>query len=161
LPRAPGFRRWLENRLAGGEEPEAALLASLEMVGWRKTRPGQKPLRRPLLRLCATYLTGAGGPKSSADPVARFHLSDGARLERVNWLGNIAPRDIQEAYGIMVHYLYDPKRSRPTKRPSRRMARTCALPKGTPCSSLPHRHPASLPPKTDPATIPPGVYART
>ena len=45
----------------------------------------------------------------SIDPVARFHLSNGARLERVNWLGNVAPRGIEESYGIMVNYLYDPK----------------------------------------------------
>jgi hypothetical protein len=35
--------------------------------------------------------------------------SNGARLERVNWLGNVAPRGIEESYGIMVNYLYDPK----------------------------------------------------
>jgi len=40
--------------------------------------------------------------------VARFHLGNGARLERVNWLGNTAPRGIKESYGIMVNYLYDP-----------------------------------------------------
>ncbi|HEX3404616.1 MAG TPA: malonyl-CoA decarboxylase family protein, partial [Acetobacteraceae bacterium] len=51
----------------------------------------------------------AGGAMGSADPVARFHLSNGARLERVNWLGNVGPRGIQESYGIMVNYLYDPK----------------------------------------------------
>jgi len=42
--------------------------------------------------------------------VARFHLGNGAGLERVNWLGNTAPRGIEEAYGIMVNYLYDPER---------------------------------------------------
>jgi malonyl-CoA decarboxylase len=103
------FRRWLEKRLAAGEEPEAALLAPLETAGWWQDAAQTEALRRPLLRLCATYLTGAGGPKGSADPVARFHLSNGARLERVNWLGNVAPRGIQESYGIMVNYLYDPK----------------------------------------------------
>jgi malonyl-CoA decarboxylase len=41
--------------------------------------------------------------------VARFHLGNGARLERVNWLGNVAPRGIEESYGIMVNYLYDPE----------------------------------------------------
>jgi malonyl-CoA decarboxylase len=39
--------------------------------------------------------------------VARFHLGNGARLERINWLGNSAPRGIQESFGIMVNYLYD------------------------------------------------------
>jgi malonyl-CoA decarboxylase len=103
------FRRWLEKRLAAGEEREAALLAPLETEGWWQDAAQTESLRRPLLRLCATYLTGAGRPKGSADPVARFHLSNGARLERVNWLGNVAPRGIQESYGIMVNYLYDPE----------------------------------------------------
>jgi hypothetical protein len=39
--------------------------------------------------------------------VARFHLSNGARLERINWLGNTELRAIQESFGIMVNYLYD------------------------------------------------------
>jgi malonyl-CoA decarboxylase len=39
--------------------------------------------------------------------VARFHLGNGARLERINWLGNIEPRAIEESFGIMVNYLYD------------------------------------------------------
>jgi malonyl-CoA decarboxylase len=109
LSPVPGFRRWLVKWLAAGDEPEAALLAPLGTEGWWQDAARTEALRRPLLRLCATYLTGAGGPKGFADPVARFHLSNGARLERVNWLGNIASRGIQESYGIMVNYLYDPK----------------------------------------------------
>jgi malonyl-CoA decarboxylase len=106
LSPVPGFRRWLEKRLAAGEEPAAALLSPLETEEWWQDAARTESLRRPLLRLCATYLTG---PKGLADPVARFHLSNGARLERVNWLGNVAPRGNQESYGIMVNYLYDPK----------------------------------------------------
>ena len=39
--------------------------------------------------------------------MARFHLGNGARLERINWLGDSAPRGIQESFGIMVNYIYD------------------------------------------------------
>ena len=39
--------------------------------------------------------------------MARFHLGNGARLERINWLANTAPRGIKESYGLMVNYLYD------------------------------------------------------
>ena len=39
--------------------------------------------------------------------MARFHLGNGARLERINWLGNTAARGLRESYGIMVNYLYD------------------------------------------------------
>jgi malonyl-CoA decarboxylase len=59
------------------------------------------------MRLCAVYLTRRPSPGSRVNPVARFHLGNGARLERVNWLGNTAPRDIRESFGIMVNYLYD------------------------------------------------------
>lgn len=68
-------------------------------------------LRTPLLRLAGQYLTGAlhrTDPAIRPDPVAKFHLGNGARLERINWLGNPSPRGIEEAFGIMVNYLYDP-----------------------------------------------------
>ncbi len=42
------------------------------------------------------------------DPVARFHLGNGAKLERINWLGNVSTKGIAESFGIMVNYLYDP-----------------------------------------------------
>jgi hypothetical protein len=83
--------------------------AALKTEGWWQDAARSEALRGLLLRLCATYLTGAEGPKGSIDLVARFHLSNGARLERVNWLGNVAPRGIEESYGIMVNYLFDPK----------------------------------------------------
>src|SRR6202012_5609637 len=57
--------------------------------------------------LCAVYLTRRPSPDHRIDPVARFHLGNGARLERINWLGNPEPRGIQESFGLMVNYLYD------------------------------------------------------
>jgi len=63
-------------------------------------------LEAPLVRHCAVYLTTGTG--KGADPVARFHLGNGARLERINWLGNTAARGLAESWGIMVNYLYDP-----------------------------------------------------
>jgi malonyl-CoA decarboxylase len=108
LSPVPGFRRWLEKQVGAGLAP-AGLLAPVETANWWQDAARAEAVRRPLLRLCATYLAGAGGPKESADSVARFHLSNGARLERVNWLGNVAPRGMQESYGIMVNYLYDPE----------------------------------------------------
>jgi hypothetical protein len=50
--------------------------------------------------------------------VARFHLGNGARLERINWLGNNAPRGIRESFGIMVNYLYDRDITRTVAKPS-------------------------------------------
>jgi malonyl-CoA decarboxylase len=102
-----GFRRWLTQQLAEESKPDAALLSKLARDGWWQD-PGQsEPLRAALMRLCATYLTRPASPGNRIDPVARFHLGNGARLERINWLGNTELRAIQESFGIMVNYLYD------------------------------------------------------
>jgi malonyl-CoA decarboxylase len=105
LSPVPGLRRWLGQRLANGSDPDAALLPELERDGWWNDPARSEKLRAPLLRLCARYLTRQ--PSIRIDPVARFHLGNGARLERINWLGNNAPRGIQESFGVMVNYLYD------------------------------------------------------
>ena len=103
----PGFRRWLMQRLAQAADPDTALLSELERDGWWDDLAQSERLRPALMRLCALYLTRQPSPGSRIDPVARFHLGNGARLERINWLGNAAPRAIQESFGIMVNYLYD------------------------------------------------------
>ena len=142
LSPVPGFRRWLERRLPGGEEGDvegdgrtallrkeerapllsalgdgtgggddaaAALAALLKAERWWEDPARAEALRGPLVRLCAEYLAAAGGGRGPGDPVARFHLGNGARLERVNWLGNVSPRGIRESCGLMVNYLYDPE----------------------------------------------------
>jgi malonyl-CoA decarboxylase len=107
LSPVPGFRRWLTQRLAEASDPDTALLAELERDGWWHDLAQSEKLRPALMRLCALYLTQARAPGSRVDPVARFHLGNGARLERINWFGNAARRAIQESFGIMVNYLYD------------------------------------------------------
>ena len=103
----PGFRRWLTQRLADGSDPDAAQLTELEGQSWWQDPARSEKLRPALMRLCATYLTRRPSPGNRIDPVARFHLGNGARLERINWLGNTELRAIQESFGIMVNYLYD------------------------------------------------------
>ncbi len=98
----PGFRRWLTQRPAS--ERNAAELAR---EAWWNDPAESERLRPSLMRLCATYLTQSPSSGNRIDPVARFHLGNGARLERINWLGNTAPRAIRESFGIMVNYLYD------------------------------------------------------
>ncbi len=135
LSPVPGFRRWLEAHFAapglagpplrenemaalrpaaGGVEPASdpvtVLRGFLGEERWWEDAARSEVLRAPLSRLCAAYLTTPEGNRGPADPVARFHLGNGAQLERVNWLGNVAPRGIKESYGIMVNYLYDPDR---------------------------------------------------
>jgi malonyl-CoA decarboxylase len=130
LSPVPTFRRWLEQRAASGAadllrpeesaalrrigaadspaDPAAAMLALLQHDAWWEDQALVEAVRRPLVRLCALHLTSRAGAAGAADPVARFHLGNGARLERINWLGNIAPRGIKESFGLMVNYLYDP-----------------------------------------------------
>ena len=107
LSPVPGFRRWLTTRLAQAGDPDAALLSELEWDGWWDDLARSEKLRPDLMRLSALYLTRQPSRESRIDPVARFHLGNGARLERINWLGNTAPRAIQESFGIMVNYIYD------------------------------------------------------
>jgi malonyl-CoA decarboxylase len=59
-----------------------------------------------LLTLCSAYLLQLS-PTPSGDPVARFHLDNGARLERLNAHGNMSPKGLKQSFGIMVNYLYD------------------------------------------------------
>jgi malonyl-CoA decarboxylase len=120
----PGFRRWLEERAqskdptlfsdaererlckaAETKDPHGAL-AQLLVRGFAANASPPAALRPSLLHLCARYLVQEkenGGP---LDPVARFHLGNGARLERINWLADTSPRGMKRSAGLMVNYLY-------------------------------------------------------
>ncbi|HJU17133.1 MAG TPA: malonyl-CoA decarboxylase [Stellaceae bacterium] len=119
LSPVPGFRAWLERQrgedlLLAGERTalqaaaEAADLPGLlDRPGWHEEPRLAAALREPLLRLCARYLLHERAPQGRAlDPVAHFHLSNGARVERLNWLGDVSPKGLQQSAGIMVNYLY-------------------------------------------------------
>ncbi|WFU54899.1 malonyl-CoA decarboxylase [Bradyrhizobium pachyrhizi] len=102
----PGFRRWLSQQPQSGGN-EVAMLRELDREGWWHDAATCETLRPVLMRLCAQYLTRSPASGNRIDPVARFHLGNGARLERINWLGNTADRAMAESFGIMVNYLYD------------------------------------------------------
>ncbi len=124
LSPVPGFRIWLDNRLDRGEvelidgerdalaqamavDPvEVDLKTALTNKDWLDDETLSNALQNPLFRLCATYfLVEKRGPRAR-DPVAHFHLTNGARLERLNWQANRTPTGMQRSYGIMVNYLY-------------------------------------------------------
>lgn len=110
LSPVPGFRRWLEKsrvRLSmgpGGDE-RLALLARLEDPAWHL---GEIPeaLEKLLTRLCAWYLLHARKDGEPLDPVARFHLGNGAALERINGMGDTSEQGMSRSAGMMVNYVY-------------------------------------------------------
>ncbi len=72
---------------------------------WHETdNPTQKD---QLLSLCAQYLTATGANDRPLDAVARFHLRNGARLERINWMGDRSEKGLAESHGLLVNYVYD------------------------------------------------------
>ena len=98
LSPVPGFAAWLRKR---GATPELA-------SGWQRDLVAAERARGELLPLAAAYFLAAKGSGGKpVDPVARFHLGNGARLERLNWLGDTSAKGLREAYGLMVNYLYD------------------------------------------------------
>jgi malonyl-CoA decarboxylase len=87
----------------------AALRAHGESALAEQTSPHPEPARRELERLALAYLLHARREGKVADPVANFHLSNGARLERVNADADLSEHGRQSC-GVMVNYLYEPDR---------------------------------------------------
>ncbi len=112
LSPAPGFCRWIERVLAG-DRPEFLTddeAAELGAPDWPLDEAVRARLEQPLMRLAAHYLTARGEDGLAADPVARFHLGNGASIERINWAGDISHKALRQSAGIMVNYRYDPDR---------------------------------------------------
>jgi malonyl-CoA decarboxylase len=105
----PGFRAWLDqNRSALGVP---GLLAKLDHPEWHTNEHIAAELKPHLLHLCALYLLREkGGPEKGGkvplDPVARFHLRNGARLERINWLSDTTAKGLENSAGLTVNYVY-------------------------------------------------------
>ena len=113
LSPVPGFARWLAGELK--DENSSAINAGdritfelLERPHWWTDPEIFSQLEGPLMRAAAWYFLRARNRRGTpVDPVARFHLGNGARLERINWLADTSERAIEQAYGLMVNYQYD------------------------------------------------------
>ncbi|MDB5890726.1 MAG: Malonyl-CoA decarboxylase [Polaromonas sp.] len=122
----PGFRAWLGKNAAaaltrlddktrlglgralGQDVPTAAgFLAAVEDA---LNLPERSPVRHMLLRCAAHYLGQAMDDGKPVDAVARFHLGNGARIERINWAGDPSAKGVKQSYGLMVNYVYDLRR---------------------------------------------------
>lgn len=126
LSPVPGFRDWLRRTIAGPEQMASlrdGVRESLERVqrsigplldrGVSELRAADKAREKcaeDLERLCAAYLLGAGEPDGmTRDPVARFHLNNGARLDRINAGADLSDKGLRQSLGFMVNYVYDLK----------------------------------------------------
>ncbi|MGA2778700.1 MAG: malonyl-CoA decarboxylase family protein [Steroidobacteraceae bacterium] len=119
----PGFTDWLctllkQDQSAQPKSLSSALSAVAAGLGADVSKIASSPdcvqrlapLKEPLIRLCATYLLHRGnGSAPMPDAVARFHLHNGARLERINWQADVSKKGLRESLGMMVNYLYEPR----------------------------------------------------
>ena len=122
----PGFRSWL-GKNAGAmldKLDDKARGALGRAIGFEPPTAGhflsatdnplalneKSPVRLMLLRCAAHYLGQAMDDDKPMDAVARFHLGNGARVERLNWAGDPSGKGVKQSYGLMVNYLYDLRR---------------------------------------------------
>jgi malonyl-CoA decarboxylase len=108
LSPVPGFVQWLKQAEdVPVSDEERTLLAHLDEPDWFDNADVTSQLRAVLEPLAAYYFLKARTSKGRLiDSVARFHLGNGARLERIDWLGDLSPKGLRESAGIMVNYLY-------------------------------------------------------
>ncbi len=115
LSPVPGFSRWLNRTVSDGKAPEItpqerASLSGLADDAWLSEPKLTERLEGPILTMAAKYLlTAKATDGRPADPVARFHLGNGARLDRINWPADRSARGLREAHGLMVNYRYEIK----------------------------------------------------
>jgi malonyl-CoA decarboxylase len=105
LSPAPGFAAWL----AAEKHPEAqALSAALSEGTWQSDAEARARLAPQVQAWAARYFveakTKAGAP---VDPVARFHLGNGAAAHQINWPADLAQGAVRRAHGLMINYLYE------------------------------------------------------
>jgi malonyl-CoA decarboxylase len=115
LSPVPHFARWLDRVMADDQEglvgeADREVLHTLRNPAWIEDEAEAEALRASLLSLAAHYfLLARAADSRPVDPVARVHLGNGARLDRINWLGDISEKGLREAHGLMVNYRYDLK----------------------------------------------------
>ncbi len=105
----PGFRAWLERTLA--EAPpdwlpseDRTLLAEDRLM---ENETARRRLQKPLAQLCARYLAQEKRNSRPVDPVARFHLGNGASIGRINGAADLSEKGLHQSLGMMVNYVYD------------------------------------------------------
>jgi malonyl-CoA decarboxylase len=108
----PGFTAWLARTVADirklpDAQPTLAAIDALNELGWHQQPALAAAMQKELLPLCAYYLLNAVRGGAPEDPVARFHLGNGARAERLNWLADTSVRGLKNCAGMMINYVYN------------------------------------------------------
>jgi malonyl-CoA decarboxylase len=133
----PGFRKWLEEHIKhvvhnpssvdckinrndlkdlvnlmshqydNGQDDLTILQEVLSSHDWVRSDDLSQALKRPLLSACAKYLIHEKRRGYAINPVANFHIRNGASLWRLNWLANTSPNGLYQSHGIMANYQYD------------------------------------------------------
>ena len=107
-----GFRRWLESSVTDEEYSDSLLEDLRSGTAFLRSPPDSaeselsEQARDVFLRLCAHYLLREKRDGEPLDSVARFHLGNGASLERINWAADDSPTGVARSAGIMVNYVY-------------------------------------------------------
>jgi malonyl-CoA decarboxylase len=107
------FASWLNRERAAEtssalSEADKKALAAIDNPNWWQNAATADQVKDPLMRAAAWYYLRARNPRGlPVDAVARFHLGNGARLERIDWLGDTSEKAMKQAHGFMVNYLYD------------------------------------------------------
>lgn len=121
----PGFRRYLDTVLEtrpqevlttteqntlktffAADSRQGNMRELLSTPNWFRDQGLVAALKEPLLRLCANYVVKEKRNGRALDRVAHFHLSNGARVERINWLGDISAKGLRHSAGLMINYRY-------------------------------------------------------
>jgi malonyl-CoA decarboxylase len=106
----PGFGEWMkrgEHPLNLEEQPTGIRKLLERLRGDRESDSVIGPgIQREVTRLCAYYLLFAKRGRAPLDPVARFHLANGASLERVNWMGDTSSAGLTRSLGMTANYVY-------------------------------------------------------
>jgi len=129
----PGFLPWLEKALSEGEKDtlsvtehkalnalgdggrgaKGKLMDMLSSGHWANNPETLEILQTPMMKICARYLTQIKRRNTidqcaptTLDPVAHFHLSNGARMEALNWMGDRSTKGLKQSAGLMINYLY-------------------------------------------------------
>src|SRR5262249_16585564 len=114
LSPAPNFAEWLNRERAKSgsaviDDADGEALAGLERGGWGRAPEPAERMREPFLRAAAWYyLRARNGRSLPIDAVARFHLGNGARLERLDWLADTSERALKQTHGLSGKLLFPP-----------------------------------------------------